>query len=78
MQFPFSFNITDTGAVDGKIVVKYIDEGVDEHVEVTHDLENFDQVLKNLRLAHRDAKRQARTQKKLERFAKKHTEIDQD
>ncbi|QMP84342.1 hypothetical protein HUN41_00254 [Streptomyces phage Coruscant] len=78
MEFPFKFNVTNTEAVDAKVVIKFINEADEEHIKVTYDLEKFDQVVKNLRHAYRSAKRQARTQKKLERFAKKHTEIDQD
>lgn len=78
MEFPFSFDITNVRAIDGKVVIKLIREEGDEHLEVTYKTGDLDQVAKLLRKANREAKRQARTQKKLERFAKKHTEIDQD
>ena len=78
MRSPFKFNLIETFANDGRVSIKNIDEESGEFLQVNYDLESFGQVLKNIKIAHRAAKRQAREIKKFEKWAEKHTEISQD
>lgn len=78
MQFPFKFNIVETFAEDCRVSVKYVDEKTNEFIRINHDLDEFGTILKNIKVAQREAKRQLRFKKKFERWEKRHTEKNQD
>lgn len=78
MKFPFKFNRVETFAEEGKISIRNVDDISGEFLRVNYDAENFGEILRNLKIAYKAAKRQIRQQKKLEKSVKKDSEANQD
>jgi hypothetical protein len=77
MQFPFSFDLVETSAEDGRVHCKYLNKDSGEYLQVNHD-GDISEIISHLKRMNRMAKRQRRFEKKLKRWTEKHTEKDQD
>lgn len=71
MNIQFPFDLVTVSAENGQIVVLHTHDEHDSAGENRYDSENFGEVLKLLRQSYRDAKRQTRYMKRLEKKAKK-------
>lgn len=77
MEFPFKFSEIETFAENGRISARHQNED-GAFLQINYDADNFSEILRNLKSAHREAKRQIRFKEKFERWQKRHKEINQD
>jgi hypothetical protein len=64
MNINFPFDEVTTSAKDGQVVILHTHRDHDTFGENSYDVDNFGQILKNLRTAYREAKRQNRIAKR--------------
>lgn len=76
MEFPFKFNEIKTFAKDGRVSAEYIDTASGAYIQLNHDIDNFDEILRNLKKALRAAKKQVREENRFQKWLKRHREIE--